>query len=162
MKKITSRGLFWLVLLTSTSMNMTLYPRRLAVATEDTITKTAKEYAQQQLLKIKIYLNEAKDVTKNKKLILQAKRALKKINRVAAYAQTVVNEAEQEQKNIVQEQKRTGMKKSETYFTQEAQANLDEIKQIADHAQWLIQQATLKPGVENKKEKITSELEELV
>jgi hypothetical protein len=161
MKKIEYIGFFFSFMLIS-GVAMTLYPKRLAVATEDTITKTAKEYAQQQLLKIMINLEEANHVTKNKKFILRAKRALRRIDRVNKYAQKVVKQAEQTQLEIAQEEKKTGMKRSETYFVPEAQANLSEIKQIAAYAQWLVEQATLKPNVENKKEKITAKLEELV
>lgn len=81
MKKIEYLGFFVSMALLG-GVCVTLYPRRVAIATEDTLTKTAKKYVQKELLKIMIYLDDAKKAANSKtkeKLILKAKKGLKKL-----------------------------------------------------------------------------------
>lgn len=69
MKKIEYLGLFVCMLLVS-GFCITLYPRRVAVATEETITKVAKEYAHLKLFKIMMQLNDAeKAITDGEKKV---------------------------------------------------------------------------------------------
>jgi hypothetical protein len=160
MKKIEYLGLFVCILLLS-GIGMTLYPRRVAFTTEDTIAATALNYANTQFLKIKMNLEDAIDPKLKKSALAKASKALKKIHKVAQYIQSVINEAITTQKQIAGVAT-DAQKKSGQSMIKKAQDYLKEIKNIENYAQNLIDQANMKPDAVTKKEKETALLENIV
>lgn len=133
---------------------ISLYPKRLAIAMEDNMTRLASNYNQDQLLKIKLLeqkLRQTKDNSTRKRLRTQAKKIANKAHDAARYAKTVVQEAER----LEADSKKKGM--SETYFVKQAQISAQQAQQYADYIKTISDDITVTSDPETKRQEINTD-----